>query len=191
MHEAESKYWITSENINQLITRDLFLKPSTTGVITPISEHWRYYCPSLSPQQTMKSLLEADDSDEDSDYEDEEVLENNQNGSNNREIKEHIKLDPAYLQPIDYNMDSEQYVTGEKEKIRNMLNNMIGEGVDREKYDSIVREFVDLSETLSGPMTNMGRPGKFAGEKLPSFKSLSKNDLLDLLADPSVSPFPL
>lgn len=364
MHAAESKYWITAQNIDKLITRDLFLRPSTTGVISPISEHWRYHCPSLSPNRTVRALLETDsqseaddpydenfDADSDFDDEDDEDSEDDINLSeldnldldkidnpelvdkifgkedlenpdlqispddieelneddfdesldinfedfkiqrkfdiedefrdliedeegleqfdvdddeieyarqnsrlstydvedeflndgpnddyneddeddinfdintfNNSDVDENNidddldldndgieddfdfgdddedddessyddKLDPAYLQPIDNYEGSEQYITGEKEKIRNMLNAMIGEGSDRAKYDSLVREFVNLSETLNGPMINKGRVGIFAGEELPPINELSKKDLHSLFADPSVSFF--
>lgn len=46
----ESKYWITPENKNQLITPELFAKtPTTTGIVTPTSNYWRYevFVPSL------------------------------------------------------------------------------------------------------------------------------------------------
>ena len=41
---AESKYWVTLENVDQLITPEFFQKPCTTGVIDETSAHWRYYC---------------------------------------------------------------------------------------------------------------------------------------------------
>lgn len=179
MHQAESKYWITEENINDLITRDLFLKPATTGVITPLSEHWRYHCPTLSPNQAMLQLAQAElsEDDEDSDDSDDEYSAK----------RKQIPLDPAYLREIDYNQHAEQYITGEKEKIRDMLNAMIGDGADREKYDSIVREFVNLSENMNGPLLNMGKPKNVSIDKLPNIESLSKSDIYDLLADPTVS----
>lgn len=191
MHIAESKYWITLDNIDSLITRDLFLKPSTTGVITSVSEHWRYHCPSLSPNRTIHALLDASDHEDDDDDE----ISDSDYGSDDENFNEEEQqleyendktiLDPAYLKPIDYLEDKEEFITGEKEKIRNMLNSMIGEGYDREKYDSLVREFIDLTETLNGPMVNQGGVSKFAGEKFPRFDTLSKNDIMDLLGDPS------
>jgi hypothetical protein len=34
MLDAESRYWITPENINEKITAELFEKPCSTGVVT-------------------------------------------------------------------------------------------------------------------------------------------------------------
>lgn len=41
---AESKYWVTKENMNTLICEKLFEVPATTGITTKSSELWRYSC---------------------------------------------------------------------------------------------------------------------------------------------------
>lgn len=38
--DAESKYWVTPENMHEKITEELFNKPCTTGVVTKVSEYW-------------------------------------------------------------------------------------------------------------------------------------------------------
>jgi hypothetical protein len=40
--EEESKTWITRENIDSKITAELFTKPSSTGLITSSSDHWKW-----------------------------------------------------------------------------------------------------------------------------------------------------
>lgn len=41
--EAESKYWVTPDNMDELITEELFNAPCTTGIVTKSSEFWRNY----------------------------------------------------------------------------------------------------------------------------------------------------
>ena len=37
----ESKTWIDNNNIDDMITADLFDQPATTGIVTRYSDHWR------------------------------------------------------------------------------------------------------------------------------------------------------
>ena len=68
----ESPCWITYDNLEERITKDLFSdKPSTTGLVTPYSSNWRYnivtykydFARMMSPQlfvhgdDTMESRL--------------------------------------------------------------------------------------------------------------------------------------
>lgn len=39
----EVPVWITADNIEQKINSSLFRTPSTTGLVTKSSQHWRYY----------------------------------------------------------------------------------------------------------------------------------------------------
>lgn len=182
MHEAESKYWITLDNIDKKITHELFETPATTGVTTEISEYWRYCCPSMQPNRTLARLLEADDGDDGEDSDDEIT----------RKYDESEK--DVFMSPIDYYLHNEEQITTQKESIRGMLNAMIGEGSDRAKYDTLVSEFVELSETLNGPMGEIHQTKKFGSEDLPkSKKSVNPEELMDLI-DQSVrqwlaSPF--
>lgn len=41
--EAESETWLSEDNIDALLTTDLFNKPSTTGLRTSASEHWKWF----------------------------------------------------------------------------------------------------------------------------------------------------
>lgn len=170
MLSAESKYWITTENINQKITVDLFLKPATTGVITGVSEHWRYHCPSMQPNRVMQQLLERSDDDSESDDSESDA--------------EHIDESRHFLSAVDYLAASEPYITKQKENIRSMLNSMIGTGDDRNKYDDMVKDFIELSETYNGPMTNLGQAGTFASDEPPNIDKLSKNDFTQFFSDP-------
>lgn len=179
MLSAESKYWITPENVNQRITIDLFLRPATTGVITGVSEHWRYYCPSMQPNRVIQQLLgreelNSDDEEFYSDYEEEEADDEN------------IEYDETqyYRSAVDYLAESEPYITKQKENIKGMLNAMIGTGDDRSKYDELVKDFIALSETYNGPMTNLGRAGVFASDEPPDISKLSKQDFTQFFSDP-------
>jgi hypothetical protein len=40
--EAEAATWLTEDNIDDLITAELFSKPSTTGLVTSSSRHWKW-----------------------------------------------------------------------------------------------------------------------------------------------------
>ncbi len=42
--EEESKTWITTENIDEKITPELFANPATTGLLSKFSDNWRYSC---------------------------------------------------------------------------------------------------------------------------------------------------
>jgi hypothetical protein len=178
MHEAESKYWITMENIDKKITRELFETPATTGVTTEISEYWRYCCPSMQPNRTLARLLEADDDDaEDSD---DELMK--KYDESERDV---------FMSPIDYYLNNEEQITTQKESIRGMLNAMIGEGSDRAKYESLVSEFVELTETLNGPMGEIHPMKKFGSEDLPkSKKVVTPEELMDLIDQSVSSPLP-
>ena len=43
----EQRVWITPDNIDSVITEELFAKPATTGLKTPMSDYWRYRVQSL------------------------------------------------------------------------------------------------------------------------------------------------
>lgn len=179
MHEAESKYWITLENLEKKITEELFATPATTGVVTEISEYWRYCCPSMQPNRTLGRLLEADDdpdSDEDSEDEDENTRDNDLRTSPN-----------TFMSPIDYYLNNEEQITTQKESIRGMLNAMIGEGSDREKFETMVNQFVELAENLNGPMGEVNPMKKFASDEIPKPRKngVTAEDLMELV-DPTV-----
>ena len=40
--ERESSVWVNKSNVDNLITEQLFATPTTTGIVTRYSEHWRY-----------------------------------------------------------------------------------------------------------------------------------------------------
>jgi hypothetical protein len=173
MHEAESKYWITLENIDKKITHELFETPATTGVTTEISEYWRYCCPSMQPNRTLARLLEADDGDDGEDHDDDDDEMMKKYDDSEREV---------FMSPIDYYLNNEEQITTQKESIRGMLNAMIGEGSDRAKYETLVSEFVELSETLNGPMGEIHPMKKFGSDDLPkSKKAVSPEELMDLI----------
>jgi hypothetical protein len=39
----EAKTYLTHDNVDALITEELFSRPATTGLVSPLSEHWKYY----------------------------------------------------------------------------------------------------------------------------------------------------
>lgn len=175
MHEAESKYWITMENIDQKITEELFAAPATTGVTTEISEYWRYCCPSMQPNRTLGRLLEAENG-PDSDEENDDDLKQ----------FDDVPRPNTFMSPLDYLLDNEEQITTQKESIRGMLNAMIGEGSDRAKYDTLVNEFVEFAETLNGPMGEINPSKKFASEEIPKpRRDVTPEELMELV-DPSV-----
>lgn len=58
--EEESKYWITTENLEQKITPELFMKPATTGLVMRHSHLWKYHCLNDS----YGRILTGDDDDD-------------------------------------------------------------------------------------------------------------------------------
>lgn len=58
--EKEKHCWITLENMDSKITEELFAKPSTTGLISRYSEHWRYHLVTTS----LGRLLQAKKNDD-------------------------------------------------------------------------------------------------------------------------------
>lgn len=53
--QFESKSWITPANLDRKITEDLFATPSTTGIVTNESNHWRYHLLSIQLKRLMSS----------------------------------------------------------------------------------------------------------------------------------------
>ena len=60
---TEQRVWITPENIDSVITEELFAKPATTGLKTPMSDYWRYRVQSL--QLKRLEMLNQEESDYD------------------------------------------------------------------------------------------------------------------------------
>ena len=58
---TEQRVWITPENIDSVITEELFAKPATTGLKTPMSDYWRYRVQSL--QLKRLEMLNQEESD--------------------------------------------------------------------------------------------------------------------------------
>lgn len=55
--EAESKYWVTPENMDSKITEELFNKPCTTGVVNKSSEFWRNYARCTNINRLLFGVL--------------------------------------------------------------------------------------------------------------------------------------
>ena len=55
--EAESRYWVTPENMDTKITEELFNKPCTTGVVTKSSEFWRNYARCTNINRLLFGVL--------------------------------------------------------------------------------------------------------------------------------------
>ena len=55
--EAESKYWVTPENMDTKITEELFSKPCTTGVVNKSSEFWRHYARCTNMNRLLFGVL--------------------------------------------------------------------------------------------------------------------------------------
>jgi hypothetical protein len=55
--EAESRYWVTPENMDSKITEELFDKPCTTGVVTKSSEFWRNYARCTNINRLLFGVL--------------------------------------------------------------------------------------------------------------------------------------
>lgn len=51
MHEKNT--WITNQNMDKKINKELFKKQSTTGIITNNSEHWRWHTVTLNVDRMM------------------------------------------------------------------------------------------------------------------------------------------
>ena len=52
--QDEQRVWITPENMDTVITEELFKKPATTGLKTRVSDHWRYHVQSLQLKRLEK-----------------------------------------------------------------------------------------------------------------------------------------
>jgi type I site-specific restriction-modification system R (restriction) subunit len=175
LHTAESKYWVTMENLDQKITAELFESPSTTGVTTEMSEYWRYCCPSMQPNRTLLRLLEAEDGSDD-DEDDDDLRD--------RDGKRHLSHESKqqFMEPLDYLHDNEELITTQKESIRNMLNAMIGEGADRAKYETLVNDFVEIAEDLNGPLGDLNpTKTRFSSDEIPKPKKITAEDLMELI----------
>jgi len=55
--EAESRYWVTPDNMDSKITEELFNKPCTTGVVTKSSEFWRNYARCTNINRLLFGVL--------------------------------------------------------------------------------------------------------------------------------------
>lgn len=49
----ESNTWLNESSIENKITTKLFTKPSTTGLVTRQSEHWRWHLVTMDPKRVM------------------------------------------------------------------------------------------------------------------------------------------
>eukprot|EP01038_Epipyxis_sp_PR26KG_P008939 gene8939-12054_t len=52
--EKEAPFWINENNIDEKINAALFATPSTTGIVTRYSQHYKYFCRTTS----LKKILE-------------------------------------------------------------------------------------------------------------------------------------
>jgi hypothetical protein len=179
LHAAESRYWVTLDNLDKKITPELFETPATTGVTTAISEYWRYCCPSMQPNRTLLRLLAAED--EASDEEGEEEGDEDGKKKSSSSKRPSLENTQQFLEPLDYLHHNEEQITTQKESIRSMLNAMIGEGSDREKYETLVNDFVEIAEDLNGPLGEVNPSKRFASGEMLNAKKLTAEDLMELI----------
>jgi len=155
--EAESKYWITPQNMEEKITEELFQKPCTTGVVTKYSEFWRYYCRSSNVNRTLIQIMQD---------------MNETPGSDSRTDSVRARME-----------ERARKNTMRKEAIAHMLNGMIGTGKDRERYEEFVDGFSSFVEKSAGPVGSE-ESGKFEnGTKLPDLNNLTRTDMMELFGD--------
>lgn len=118
---AESKVWITEDNLTSLITADLFAAPATTGLTTKTSDFWRYHTQSL---KTRRLQMMAN---EDNDY----------YASN--ALKDSLNMGEMELA-------TKKYQAGYKLQTHEFLNSMVATGEDRSQFRSYVDKFSKLME---------------------------------------------
>ena len=109
----EKEFWITKDNLETLITPELFDEPSTTGIVTRRSEYWRW---TSAYPNLRRMLMEASEDDEK--Y---ETLE--------ADLQAFRDGDPLNT-------------TG----AHDFLNEIIGSGEDRAKYDTLLKQYLEMQE---------------------------------------------
>lgn len=109
--QLESSKWIKQSTVDEQITEKLFEKPSTTGVITPHSNHWRWIIHSGNYGGTFN-------------YPDTSYYETE--GQDISKVEESLRG------------QAELFV---EDMMRQMLDEIIDKGKDRERFDNYVETF--------------------------------------------------
>jgi hypothetical protein len=200
MTHAESKYWVTAENVDQLITAEFFHHPCTTGVCDETSAHWRYYCRTgdvwqllhkkdgqVEPPKTVRTekKKEKDEPKKPKHRTDKVVSEEGYEDVDlDLDLQEHI---PRYTPSLREKMEARaQEKTDKVLGLRSMIDSMIGSGEEREKYAELLEDFTLHMEKSQGP-NGSTLPGKFADpENMAPIDELTREDLMEFFADPHV-----
>lgn len=134
--DAESKYWVTKENMMDKINEKLFLRPATTGVVFHNSEYWRDYCITTNIHRLIQVANEENDIDSF-----EEKLQ---------AIGEKDALS--------------------KEDMLQAINQMIGTGEERARYDEIVHD-------MSTKLRKDGKPEDSDDDVMESSNNESEDEI--------------
>jgi len=89
-YTRESQVWLTAANVDERITAEFFDAPSTTGLVSIDSEHWRYAVHSIN----LDRFRSMQTTDEPSDYSLEERLDLHKQNISNRHLLVQDFLDP-------------------------------------------------------------------------------------------------
>lgn len=111
--QQESSVWITPDNIDDKITEDLFETQSTTGYVSPHSEHWRWQVLSINLNRIMSQELMRE-----------------------RGIDKEEKS--SLSKRLDWAAQEENF---KKFEVRDFLEEMIGSGKDRGRLEELVEKF--------------------------------------------------
>lgn len=125
----EQKVWITAENMDKVITPELFSAPqATTGLITRQSDHWRYFAHPDSYKRNMAEIRALPGEDD--------------NGNMMPDETYKFRLGSPDEVWEDRQSEIFQQRSQSRLQIEESLNSLIGTSEERANYESLVRRYV-------------------------------------------------
>jgi hypothetical protein len=134
--KEEQKVWITLDNMDSVIIPELFgATPTSTGLVTKYSDHWRYYVHPFNIKREMAEIRAQGGVDEFGRVLPDESYKFDLGDGSHGVWEERMN-------------DIEQSVSSAKLEVENKLNEMIGSAEERENYRDLVRRYIASSTVV-------------------------------------------